>query len=92
MPELTQEEWDELQKDKRIVKFQLQAILDTLEGRIKSNNITEYRNTMVFNDWGILDANHPFIMDFELIDNMTKLVECKVSFKIRSYRVGTTLP
>ena len=39
MPELTQEEYDELIKFQRIVKFQLQEILDTLRGRILPNNI-----------------------------------------------------
>ena len=74
-------------KDK-ISAFILQEIKDMLEGRIKSNNITEYRNTMVFNDWGNCDASYPFIMDFELIENMTKLVQCKVTFKIRNFNIG----
>jgi len=91
MPELSQEEYDEIINSQRILKFQLQEILDTLEGRIRSANIVEYRNTMVFNDWGILDSTYPFIMDFELLENMTKLVECKVSFKIRSFSVGVTI-
>jgi len=86
--EISQEQLDELQESQRITKFQLQEILDTLEGRIRSANITEYRNTMVFNDWGNCDSTYPFIMDFELLDNMTKLVECKVTFKIRNFSVG----
>ncbi len=85
MPELSQEELEQLKNDLRIVKFQLQAMNDQLEGRIKSSNIIEYRNTMIFNDWGNCDATYPFIMDFELINEMTKLVECKVSFKIRNF-------
>ena len=88
MPELTPEEIEQLQGDMRILKFQMQEILDTLEGRIRSANITEYRNTMIFNDWGNCDATYPFIMDFELIDEMTKLVECKVTFKIRNFNIG----
>ena len=88
MPELSPEEIEQLQGDMRILKFQMQSIQDTLEGRIKSANITEYRNTMVFNDWGNCDATYPFIMDFELIENMTKLVECKVTFKIRNFNIG----
>lgn len=90
MPEISQEELAQLQGDLKITKFQLQEILDTMDGRIKSSNITEYRNTMVFNDWGNCDAAYPFIMDFELITNMTKLVECKVTFKIRNFNVGVT--
>jgi len=91
MPELSTEELDQLKKDLRIVKFQLQAINDQLEGRIKSSNVIEYRNTMIFNDWGNCDSTYPFIMDFELISEMTKLVECKVSFKIRNFSSPVTL-
>lgn len=91
MPEISQEELDQLKNDLRIAKFQLQAINDQLEGRIKSSNIIEYRNTMIFNDWGNCDATYPFIMDFELVDEMTKLVECKVSFKIRNFSSPITL-
>ena len=91
MPELSQEELEQLKDDLRIVKFQLQAINDQLEGRIKSSNVIEYRNTMIFNDWGNCDSTYPFIMDFELISEMTKLVECKVSFKIRNFSSPVTL-
>lgn len=86
--ELSQEEYDELINNQRTAKFLLQELLDLMEGRIRSANIIEYRNTIVFNDWGILDSTYPFIMDFELIDNMTKLVECKVTFKIRNFNIG----
>ena len=88
MPEFSQEEIDQLQDNMRILKFQMQEILDTLEGRIRSANITEYRNTMIFNDWGNCDSTYPFIMDFELVDEMTKLVECKVTFKVRNFNIG----
>ncbi|HDK27143.1 MAG TPA: hypothetical protein ENG48_08670 [Candidatus Atribacteria bacterium] len=80
------EDFDE--KEEKITKFILQEIKDLLEGRIRSANIVEYRNTMVFNDWGNCDATYPFIMDFELLENMTKLVECKVTFKIRNFNIG----
>lgn len=88
MPELSQEELDQMKNDLRIVKFKMQEMTDLMEGRIRSANITEYRNTMVFNDWGNCDATYPFIMDFELLDNMTKLVECKVTFKVRNFNIG----
>ena len=81
-------ELEQLKEDLRIVKFKLQEILDQLEGRIKSSNLVEYRDVYVFNDWGVLDANYPLIMDFELVKGMTKLVECKVSFKIRNFNTG----
>jgi len=67
---------------------QNQDINDTLSGGIRSANITEYRNTYVFNSYGILDADHDLIIDFDLIEEMTKLVECKVSFKIRNFNIG----
>lgn len=88
MPELSPEEIEQLQNDLRIIKFKMQEMTDLMEGRIKSANIIEYRNTMVFNDWGNCDATYPFIMDFELIENMTKLVQCKVTFKIRNFNIG----
>jgi len=91
MPELSPEEIEQLQNDLRIVKFKMQEMTDLMEGRIKSANITEYRNTMVFNDWGNCDATYPFIMDFELIENMTKLVQCKITFKKRNFSSPVTL-
>ena len=84
-------ELEQLKEDLRIIKFKLQEIFDELEGRIKSSNLVEYRDVYVFNDWGILDANYPFIMDFELVKGMTKLVECKVNFKIRNFSSPVTL-
>ena len=84
-------ELDQLKEDLRIVKFKLQEILDQLEGRIKSSNLIEDRDIYVFNDNGNLDATYPFIMDFELVKGMTKLVECKVSFKIRNFNSPVTL-
>lgn len=86
--DLTQEEVEQFKKDFIVLKNQFQNITDILEGRIRSANLVEYRNTMVFNDWGNLDSTYPFIMDFELLENMTKLVECKVTFKIRNFNIG----
>jgi len=85
---ITQEEWDELQEDLKITKFLLQEMKDLLEGRIRSANIIEYRNTYSRDDFGILDATHDLIIDFELIEEMTKLVECKVNFWIRDFVSG----
>ena len=84
-------ELEQLKEDLRITKFKLQEILDQLEGRIKSSNLVEYRDVYVFNDCGVLDANYPLIMDFELVKGMTKLVECKISFKIRNFNSSVTL-
>ena len=86
--ELSQEEIEEIRNSQRIIKFQMQEILDTLSGRIRSENVVEYRNTYIENDWGNCDSTYPFIMDFELVEEMTKLVECKVSFKTRPFNIG----
>jgi len=91
MPELSPEEIDQLQNDLRIVKFKMQEMTDLMEGRIKSANLVEYRDVYVFNDTGNLDATHPLIMNFELIEGITKLIECKVSFIKRNYRSPVTL-
>lgn len=85
---ISQEEFDQIQKDLKITKFQLQKLLDLLEGRIRSANMIEYRNTYSRDDYGILDATHDLIIDFTLIDEMTKLVECKVSFWVRDFISG----
>ena len=86
--EISDEELDQFKNDLRITKFKMQELVDLLEGRIRSANIIEYRNTYVFNDWGNLDATHDLIIDFELIDEMTKLVECKVNFWVRDFVSG----
>lgn len=85
---MTPEEQEQMQKDLKITKFQLQEILDKLEGQLRSANMVEYRNTYSEYDWGNCDANYDFIMDFTLIDEMTKLVDCKVSFRIRPFNIG----
>ena len=84
-------ELEKLKEDLRIVKFKLQEILDELEGKRKASNVVEYRDVYVYNDVGNLDATHDFIMDFELVDNMTKLVDCRVSFRTRNYSSPVTL-
>jgi len=69
----------------------VEEISDQIDGGLTSSNMAETRCIVVFNDWGNLDGTYDFIMDFELDENMTKLVECKVSFKIRSFNVGVTI-
>ena len=79
-----------LKEDLRIVKFKLQELLDEID-MLRARNVAEYRDVYVFNDVGNLDADNPLIMDFELIEGMTKLIECKVSFMIRNFRSSVTL-
>jgi len=79
-----------LKEDLRIVKFKLQELLDEID-MLRARNVAEYRDVYVFNDVGNLDADNPLIMDFELIEGMTKLIECKVSFRIRNFRSSVTL-
>lgn len=95
---LTQTQWkeflkfkDEYLKNQRIANWQRQKIQDTLGGGICSINMNEYGNTYVFNNFGILDADHDLIIDFELIDEMTILVQCKVGFKARNFRSGVII-
>ncbi len=66
----------------------VEEIKDQLDGGLDSTNSTEYRNTYVFNDNGYLDSTYDLIVDFELISEMTKLVEVKVSFKVRNFNIG----
>ena len=82
---------DELKKAFQVVKLQLQEINDNLEAGLRSYNIKEFRNILVFNDWGNCDASNDFIMDFEISDDMTKIIQVKVSFKIRDYMSPITL-
>lgn len=89
--DMTKGQYDELIDNIKRIKLQLQEIEDILNGRIKSSNIIEYRDNYVFNESWFLDASYPFIMDFELITDMTKLVQCKVSFKIRNFSSGVKL-
>jgi len=57
-----------------------------LAGGLRSANLKEYRNTMVFNESDSLDADNPFLMDIEVISEMTKIVSVKLSFKIKNFR------
>ena len=81
-------DFEDFDDKEKILAFILQEIKDMLEGRIRSANIIEYRNTYIYNNYGVLDATHDLIVDFELIDEMTKLVECKVSFWVRDFVSG----
>lgn len=84
--ELSQEEYNELIKNQRIVKLQLMGIQDTLDGGIRSANIKEFRNTYVINAQDSLDATYPMYVHFNIIDEMVKVVSVKVDFWILNYR------
>jgi len=88
MPEfnLTQEQYDELMKKLRILSFQQQESQDLFEGGLTSRNLMSFRTNYVFNEADSLDADNPFIMDFEIIDETIKIVSVKVSFKIKYFR------
>lgn len=89
--ELSQEEYDEIKKNQVITKNLLQGIKDILEGRIRSANMVEYRNTYSEYDWGNCDSTYNFIMTFTLIEEMTKLVKCTVSFDMRPFSSGVKI-
>ena len=89
MPQLNQEEYDELMKllgDQRIQKFQLQAINDNLQGGLTSRNIKSFRNTYIINAQDSLDATYPMYVHFNILNEMIKIVSVKVSFWIDKYR------
>ena len=68
----------------------LQHQNDILAGGIRSANLKEYRNTYVFNESDSLDTDNPFLMDIEVISEMTKIVSIKLSFKIKNFRAYST--
>ncbi|MBA7491710.1 hypothetical protein ES702_02258 [subsurface metagenome] len=68
----------------------LQSINDQLNGGLTSRNLASFRTNYVFNEADSLDADHPFIMDFEIIDECIKIFSAKVSFKIKKYRAYST--
>jgi len=86
MPELTQEEVDQIKNDLRIAKFQLQAINDNLSSGLTSRNLASFRNTYVINAQDSLDASYPMYVHFNIINEMIKIVSVKVSFWILNYR------
>jgi len=86
MPEISQEQYDELMKQISILKFQQQEYQDTLESGITSRNLASFRNTYVINVQDSLDASYPMYVHFNIIKEMIKIVSVKVSFWILNYR------
>lgn len=86
MPELTQEQYDELMKKLRELNFQVQSYKDTLEGGITSRNLMSFRNTYVINAQDSLDNSYPMYVHFNIISEMIKVVSVKVDFWILNYR------
>jgi len=86
MPEITQEQYDELIKQISILKFQQQEHQDTLESGLTSRNFASFRNTYVINAQDSLDADYPMYVHFNIIKEMIKIVSVKVSFWILNYR------
>lgn len=90
MPELSQEEYDEIINNQRITKFQLQEINNNLEGGLTSRNFVSFRNTYVVNAQDSLDDSYPMYVHFNIIDEMIKIVSVKVDFWILNYRAYST--
>jgi len=88
MPEfnLTQEQYDELIKQIRILKFQQQEANDLLEGGLTSRNLSSLRTTYIINAQDSLDDSYPMYVHFNIISEMIKIVSVKVSFWILNYR------
>ena len=70
----------------RDIAYQLQKKNDLLLGGLRSSNVKSFRNTIVFNESDSLDADYPFIMDFEVMSETIKIVSVNVSFKIKKFR------
>jgi len=62
-------------------------------GSIYAKHYHELRNTYVFSDQESLDAAKSFEMDFEIVSEMTAIVNVKLSFRIKEFRAyATTVP
>lgn len=72
------------------IKFQLQQINDTIEGGLRSANLKEYRNTYVVNAQDSLDSSYPFLVHFNIIGEMTRIVSIKLSFWFLNFRAYST--
>lgn len=91
--EISRKQWEEFQQFKNEYtgneekrNLLLQNIDDTISGGIRSANLKEYRNTYVINAQDSLDDSYPFLMSFNIISEMTKIVSIKLSFWILPYR------
>lgn len=77
-------------KDIRNLKLLLQTNNDLLEGGLRSNNITNFRNTYVINSSDSLDVTYPLDVYFNIENEMTKIVSIKLSFWIMPFRAYST--
>ena len=59
-------------------------------GSIYAKHYHELRNTYVFSDQDSLDGSYPLEMLFEIVSEMTAIVNVKLSFKIRNFRAYAT--
>ena len=77
-------------KDIRNLKLLLQRNNDLLEGGLRSNNVTGFRNTYVINSSDSLDDTYPLDVHFNIENEMTKIVSIKLSFWIKPFRAYET--
>ena len=57
---------------------------------ITANKYSELRNTYVHCGADSLDSTHPFILDFEIVSEMTAIQSVKLSFKLSKFRAYET--
>jgi len=91
IPKITEEILEQIDPEEiKNIKIQLQKINDTLQGGLRSANSVEYRNTYVINAQDSLDASYPMYIHFNIIPEMVKIVEIKVSFWFLNFRAYST--
>ncbi len=73
-------------KDEQSINSSLQKIKDTLEGGLRSANISEFRDAFTIYCQDNLDDSYPLYVHFNITSEMAKIVWVKVSFWIRPYR------
>jgi len=73
-------------KDEQTSNAILQGIKDTIEGGIRSVNISEFRNISTIYCQDSLDNSYPLYVHFNITSEMVKIVSVKVSFWILPYR------
>jgi len=89
--EITLEQFNELKRKYDWIYAKYVEQQDSIEenNMLDSAGVSAYkliRNTYVFNGNDSLDATYPYVLDFEIVDEMTRIASVKLSFKISDFR------
>ena len=68
------------------IGYLLQKNNDLLLGGLRSCSVKTFRNTYVINAQDSLDATYPMYVNFNIIDEMVKIVSIKLSFWLLPFR------